>query len=43
MKSRNSGKLTKTLAQLLIDAKGRGLRRLGGLARTGFIHEKSMG
>ena len=43
LKTCDSDKFTKTLAQLLIDAKGRGLHWLGGLARTGFIPEKSMG
>jgi hypothetical protein len=43
MKTRNSDKFTKALAKLLIDTKGRGLRWLGGLSRTGFIREKSMG
>jgi hypothetical protein len=43
MKSGSSRKFTKALAQLLIDAKGRGLHWLGGLARTGFISKKTMG
>ena len=42
MKTGNSSKFTKTLAQLLIDAKGRGLHWLGGLARTGFVSKKAL-
>ncbi len=43
LKTGNSNKFNKTLAQLLIDAKGGGLHWLGGLARTGFISNKTMG
>jgi hypothetical protein len=43
LKTDDSNKFTKTLAQLLIDAKTRGLHWLRGLGRTGFISKKTMG
>jgi hypothetical protein len=43
LKTGDSNEFTKTLAQLLIDAKGRGLHWLGGFGRIGFIDKKTMG
>jgi hypothetical protein len=43
LESRFTRKRNKILAQLLIDAKGRGLHGFGGLAHTGFISKKAVG
>src|SRR5580658_3980357 len=43
METGSSGKCTNTLSQLLIDANGWRLHRLGGLVRRGFVNKKTPG